>query len=138
METIVAIDYINDEKRGDGYVITTTNQKIQVLVSYGHTCCKVWGCPLRCTLLKPHDVSLENSHVFSVNYGKQFDESLENVDACMMQVPLKNIAKQLVIDIKTSVGLVQLVAFNEHFGCLYYSPHTVYVSWDGHEDTREL
>lgn len=40
-----------------------------------------------------------------------------------------------VVDVHTDVGLVQMVAFNEHNG---FYPHTVLVSWEGHEEIQEI
>ncbi len=135
VESIIAIDYVNNHEHDDdvfeGYVITTTKQQIYTLISSGRSCCEDFGC----AFLKPHDTSIIDAEVLSVKWGRHYDESLEVVNADKLMCPLNNSHKNAVVEILTSVGMVQLVAFNEHNG---YYPHNVYASWNGYEDVQEI
>ena len=149
-ERILSVEHVVDEihDRGDlfdGYKITTTRQTIRVLVSSGCYCCENSGT----AWLHPRDTDVTGARVLSVGWGRKVDESLqvESLDDAPAHWEEEEEAprrgrrgnvKELnyaVVDIRTDAGLVQMVGFNEHNG---FYPHSVFVSWDGHEEVQEL
>lgn len=98
----------------DGYIITTDKQVVRMGISNGQSCCEQFGY-----LMSEDDVqSFVGSELLSVQVvdealNKRSIEDIEGSDTYLM-----------FINIETSNGLLQFVAYNSHNG--YYG-HTAFV-----------
>ena len=115
-----------------GYVITTTQQVIRVLISRFRGCCEEFDVdiilPGELTDIASNALtdinSLIGQHVTNVKWAYTKHNSTtvyDRFEAC--------------VEVHTSIGLVKLIAWNEHNG--YYS-HTVKITWKNHEDEQEI
>jgi len=121
-ETITAIEEVfniavTKSTRGEGFSITTTKQKITLLISNEQACCEKWGY-----------ISSEDD--YSDFIGAEL-LSIATVDEDFNPKILDRLEKEYVhtnsclfINIETSKGTLQFVLYNEHNG--YYG-HDVYV-----------
>lgn len=117
-EKIVSIEEILDmgEKwcKQDGFRITTNHQKIELLIDSDQQCCENWGY-----FLSEDDIQrfvgadLLGVTVTDTERNKEKHVELYEGDA-------------LFVDIETSVGVLQFVAYNEHNG--YYGHRATVVS----------
>ena len=116
METILKIEETTFDRK-DGFIITTTEQEIKLGIDNGQSCCENWGyfmseddfsdfigallvdVKITDTLLRPNDE-------FDVNNMYEGDVMFVNVE--------------------TSNGLLQFVAYNEHNG--YYGHEACVIS----------
>jgi len=104
----------------EGYRIVTNQQEILFLISNDQNCCERWGY-----LTTPDNIEeFVGANLLGID---QIDENynvLENI------IGYANIA---FINVRTSVGLLQLVAYNSHNG--YYS-HRVTIKSNQLSDTE--
>lgn len=121
-----------------GYVITTTQQVIRVLISMRQSCCEKFDVdlilPVTAFVKIPETPPLKSSEeligheVLQVNWGSLKLDTTEVYDKM-----------HATVHMRTSAGLIQLVAWNEHNG---YYPHNVKVTWKKHgkdyEDKQEI
>lgn len=134
-EYLTGQDWRDERSEYEGYAVRTSKRVIRVLISSHCSCCEDYGVAMR----KPSkETDLVGAEVTSVEWGKKVSDELVSApdDRCLDWADMDNSdLHYAVVDIKTSLGLVQLVAYNEHNG---YYPHTVCVSWGGYEDQQEL
>lgn len=150
-DKILKIEYAEDVRYNNekwlGYTITTEKQIVRVYIGNYTICCEEFDV----VLLTPSNIDVsaldlekETINLLSVGWAKddkvapQFQEqftdivtngkvSYENMCACDLG--------HLVIDLQTSRGLWQLVAYNHHNG---YYRHDAYVEWDDFYDTQRV
>lgn len=130
-----------------GYTITTEKQIVRVYIGNYAICCEEFDV----VLLMPPDIDVstldlekDTINLLSVGWAKddkvapQFQEQFTDI-VTNGKVSYENMCAShlghLVIDLQTSRGLWQLVAYNHHNG--YYS-HDVYVEWDDFYDTQRV
>jgi hypothetical protein len=98
----------------DGYIITTDKQVVRMGITNGQSCCESWGY-----LMSEDDVQsfvgsdLHSIQVVDEALNKKSIEDIEGSGTYLM-----------FINIETSNGLLQFVAYNSHNG--YYG-HTAFV-----------
>lgn len=101
----------------DGYQIITDNQTIQIGISNSQDCCERFGC----IITNDEIVDFIGSELLGVSItdtalnNKKIDE-LEYLDC----------GGAMFVNLETSKGLLQFVAYNAHNG--YYGHETVLVS----------
>lgn len=111
-----------DWYRGDGYHITTDKQVIKLLINNGQSCCENWGY-----FMSEDDTKsfigadlLELTITDTVLNTHSVPEGLKDDDGVIRMYD----GGIMFVNISTSKGLLQFVAYNEHNG--YYG-HTAYV-----------
>lgn len=113
METILKINEYSDNEF-DGYEIETSQQKIQLLISNGQSCCESWGY-------------LTSNDDLDEFIGSELLE-IQTVDKSYNKEKLEENGVQeyecIFIDLVTNQGLLQFVLYNSHNG--YYG-HTVLI-----------
>jgi hypothetical protein len=98
----------------DGYIITTDKQVVRMGITNGQSCCESWGY-----LMSEDDVQsfvgsdLHSIQVVDEALNKKSIEDIEGSGTYLM-----------FINIETSNGLLQFVAYNSHNGCY---GHTAFV-----------
>ena len=104
-----------------GYVITTTQQVIRVFISSYEYCSEEFDVdiilPDGCSDIN----SLIGQHVTHVKWAYAKNKCTDRYEAG--------------VDVHTAIGLVKLVAWNDHNG---YYPHTVKVTWKDHEEEQDI
>lgn len=125
METITSVEKI--KKYGwMGYRVTTTVQKIRLLIEDVRICCKDWDIYMTFNDLRTGTgsdeefiKSLIGLEVQDISFGKRPEEN----DAA-------------IIRLKTDQGPLQIVFCNDH-NC-FYRDHKVKASWSGFHEEQEL
>ena len=114
MEKILKIDEATFDRFFDGYQITTNKQIIKLGISNGQSCCEEWG----------YFMSEDNFDRF---IGSEL-LGVEIVDNCLSVKKVEHVYKgsTMFVNIKTSVGLLQFTAYNDHNG--YYGHDAVVIS----------
>ena len=98
----------------NGFIITTDEQTIKLGISNSQQCCEDWGY-----LMSEDDMEdFIGSEIISI---KIVDDALKPE-----LVPQMYEGNAMFINIETTNGLLQFVAYNDHNGC--YSHSTVVVS----------
>ena len=113
----------SDHNRYDGYRIITENQTIEIGIYNGQSCCEQWGY-----LTSEDDTTIfNNSQLLNISITDT-DRSSHNVTENFDYREYSSI----FIDIETSKGVLQFVAYNNHNG--YYG-HTVLVQSNKENNT---
>lgn len=120
MEKILKIEEVTDDNTpewlADGFAITTDKQVIKLLIDNGQSCCESWGYFMSEDDLEQFigadllDVNLTDAALNT----KQIEKNKDNIDC----------DEVMFVNINTSKGLLQFVAYNDHNG--YYG-HNAYV-----------
>lgn len=132
MDEITEIRRVDDERVDDdyykGFIIETTEQKIKVFIDSHQQCCEEFDVyiVLNGERLDMHDIQymLIGHDVTDVRWGRLHRVPVEALDTYEAR-----------IEVETSAGLVELVAWNEHNG---YYPHSVIVSWKDKYEKQEI
>jgi hypothetical protein len=101
----------------DGYTIETTQQTIKIGISSGQSCCESFGC-----IITNDDIAdfigaeLKSLSIVDEAVNNKKIDELEYMDA----------GGAMFVNLETSVGLLQFVAYNAHNG--YYGHDAVLVS----------
>jgi hypothetical protein len=117
----------SDEDGRSGYIIVTDKQEIKLLIDNGQSCCEQWGY-----FMSEDDLSyFEGSDFVELVIT---DTALS--EAKMIENDCNNIYEGgvMFVDIKTSKGVLQFVAYNQHNG--WYGHGAYIISRDlNHEET---
>jgi hypothetical protein len=97
----------------DGFVITTDSGDVKVGIANFQSCCETWGY----VISNDNLAEFTGAGLLSVVV---VDEALEHVE-----VPVSYEGSCMFININTSVGTLQFVAYNNHNG--YYSHDAVVI-----------
>lgn len=118
-ETIININEIHEDKEGaSGYAITTNKQVIKLLIDNDQLCCESWGYFMSEDEFDSFigadimEISLTDTALNTTKF-KKYDIDAEWFEGGVM-----------FVNITTSKGLLQFVAYNEHKG--WYG-HDAYV-----------
>jgi len=120
METILNIEEVSltedDRWYGeDGFKITTTEQEVLLLIDSGQACCEDWGY-----LMSEDDIQkFVGAHLHNISIT---DPELENREL----VGDLDEGEAMFVNIHTSRGVLQFVAYNGHNG--YYGHRARVVS----------
>lgn len=114
MEKILKIEETSFDGK-DGFVITTDQQEIKLGIDNGQSCCENWGY-----FMSEDDLSeFVGSNLISV---KVVDTALKRRD----EIEDLYEGDAMFVNIETSNGLLQFVAYNEHNG--YYGHEACVIS----------
>jgi hypothetical protein len=123
MEKILRIEETNFKKKErnwkgyDGYQIITDQQTIQIGISDGQSCCENFGCIITNDETKEFIGSeLLGISITDTALNNKKIEELEYLDC----------GGAMFVNLETSEGLLQFVAYNSHNG--YYGHEAVLVS----------
>ena len=126
-EKILEIKEIHDEKRTnidqkehtyDGYEIVTDSQSIKLLIENEQNCCEGWG----------YLISEDNLDEFIGEHIYRISQTDTKLSTINLDMPIEDYDRSMIcifINIETSKGILQFVAYNEHNG--YYG-HNVIIS----------
>ena len=109
----------------DGFTIQTDRQIIKLGIDNGQNCCENWGY-----LMSNDDL---NEFIDANFLGIEIVDSALNPAKFEEEVKLYE-GDAMFVNINTSKGVLQFVAYNEHNG--YYSHEAVVVSRDFNHDER--
>ena len=115
METIQKINLIEDDGAYDGYEIVTNEKTISLLIENHQDCCELWGY-FWCNDNPEEFIGSELIDIKVVDDAlnqQLFDETVTLYEGNVM-----------FVNLETSFGTLQFVAYNEHNG--YYG-HTAMV-----------
>lgn len=101
-----------------GYEIVTNKQTIRVLISDFQNCCERYGVDMN----TPDKKDIVGDTVISVGWAKNTCKDDDYLQTA-------------TVNLETSSGLTELIAYNEHNG---YYPHSVYVEWNGYKDVQQI
>jgi len=114
MEKILKIEETSFDGK-DGFVITTDQQEIKLGIDNGQSCCENWGY-----FMSEDDLSeFVGSNLIAV---KVVDTALKKWD----EIEDMYEGDAMFVNIETSNGLLQFVAYNEHNG--YYGHEACVIS----------
>ena len=114
MEKILKIEETSFDGK-DGFVITTDQQEIKLGIDNGQCCCENWGY-----FMSEDDLSeFVGSNLIAV---KVVDTALKKWD----EIEDMYEGDAMFVNIETSNGLLQFVAYNEHNG--YYGHEACVIS----------
>lgn len=114
MEKILKIEETSFDGK-DGFVITTDQQEIKLGIDYDQLCCEKWGY-----FMSEDDLSeFVGSNLIAV---KVVDTALKTWD----EIEDMYEGDAMFVNIETSNGLLQFVAYNEHNG--YYGHEACVIS----------
>lgn len=100
-----------------GYQIMTDQQTIQIGISYGQSCCENFGC----IITNDDTKEFINSELLSISIT---DAALNNKK--IEELEYLDCRGAMFVNLETSEGLLQFVAYNSHNG--YYGHEAVLVS----------
>lgn len=123
MEKILRIESVNfnvkqkDYYKYDGYQIITDQQTIKIGISNESCCCERFGC-----IITNDDI--EEFIGAELKRVSITDTALNNKD--ISEISYLDCGGAMFVNLETSVGLLQFVAYNSHNG--YYSHEAVLIS----------
>lgn len=116
METILKIEETTFDRK-DGFIVTTTEQEIKLGIDNGQSCCENWGY-----FMSEDDFSdFIGAQLLDVKVTDTLLKPSEEFDVEDMYE-----GDVMFVNLETSEGLLQFVAYNEHNG--YYGHEACVVS----------
>jgi len=116
METILKIEETTFENK-DGFIITTTEQEIKLGINNVQSCCEDWGY----FMSEDNLPDFIGAKLLNVNITDTLLKAHDEVDIDNMYV-----GGVMFVNLETSEGLLQFVAYNEHNG--YYGHEACVIS----------
>lgn len=122
MEKILRIESVNFKKEPsdwneyEGFQIITTDQTIKIGISSGQSCCEHFGCI----------ITNDDTKDFIGAKIKSISRTDNELKTTKIKTPSLDEGGVMFINVETSKGLLQFVAYNSHNG--YYGHDAVLVS----------
>lgn len=124
----------------EGFVLKTNKQDIKIGITKFGQCCEKFGV----MVMAPREACVDakdilGAEIISINWGK--DGTVDKTLHPYTWTSYYEIWDDKVdvyycpINIMTNLGLIQVLAYNEHNG---YYPHYVYVEWEDYWDLQTL